>query len=612
MRNRQWISALDDAQRDCGRPISPATPCRRWAKAWALGCLYGLAFAVLATGLAAAQTSVVFEEMAARTGLRFTHYNGMSGAFYLPEVMGAGAALLDYDKDGDLDVYLVQGAMLGPGKDWKQARLAPPAGALLTDRLFRNDSSTQASGRSLPRFTDVSRSAGLTATDYGMGVASGDYDNDGWTDLYVTNFGRNRLLRNTGDGRFEDRTVQAGVGDVGWGVSAAFLDYDRDGQLDLYVGNYVQVRLQGHIPCRAPSSAPDYCTPMVHKDQPDQLYRNLGDGRFQDVSASAGLHAALGPALGVIDLDANGDGWPDIYVANDAKPNLLWINDKRGAFREDGLFAGVAVNMEGAAEGSMGVAAGDYDNDGDEDLFMTHLTGESNTVYVNDGKGWFEDRSVGTGLGAPSKASTGFGAGWLDYDNDGDLDVFVANGEVSLVRALSADASAYPLDQPDQLFENRSGLFLDVSAGSGPVFHRSAIGRGAAFGDIDNDGDTDILVSNNSGPAHLLLNRVGQDSPWVGLDLRLRHEAPALGARVELRFSDGSAIWRVARSAGSYASANDPRLLVGLAGRPALQRLVVHWPGGAVEGFPAPARGAYHTLTQGQGKAVPAVQPDGQ
>ncbi len=567
-----------------------------------------LASSCLGPGLAMAQDTPVFEDRAVQAGLRFTHYNGMSGAFYLPEIMGAGAALLDYDNDGDLDVYMVQGAMLGPGKTWKQASFPPPAGVPLTDRLLRNDTGRGASGEPVLRFTDVSRSAVLTANDYGMGVAVGDYDNDGWVDLYVTNFGRNRLLRNTGKGRFEDRTEQAGVGDASWSVSAAFLDYDRDGRLDLYVGNYVRVRLQGHTPCRAPSSAPDYCTPMAHEDQPDRLYRNLGGGRFQDVSTRAGLDAALGPALGVMDLDVNGDGWSDIYVANDAKPNHLWINNKKGGFSEDALFAGVAVNMEGAAEGSMGVAAGDYDNDGDEDLFMTHLTGETNTVFVNDGKGWFEDRSVVSGLGGPSKAYTGFGTGWLDYDNDGDLDLFVANGEVSVVRALGTGVSTYPLDQPDQLFENRSGRFLDASAVSGLTLRRTTIGRGAAFGDIDNDGDTDILVSNNSGPVKLLVNQVGQDAPWLGLDLRLRYGAPALGARLELGFRDASAQWRWVRSSGSYASASDSRVLLGLTGRPPVKRLVVHWPGGAVEGFAVPAAGAYHTLTQGRGKPVNPVK----
>jgi hypothetical protein len=550
--------------------------------------------------LGAAPRAAVFEDAASPSGLDFVHFNGMSGEFYLPEIMGSGVALLDYDDDGDLDLYLVQGRMLGQGRSPAQALLPPPPGKPAGGRLYRNDLTTDADGRPRPRFTDVTAEAGLGFSDYGMGVATADYDGDGRVDLYLTNFGPNRLLRNAGNGRFEDATARAGVGDAGWGVSAAFLDYDRDGHADLFVGNYVSVDLQRHVPCRSPSSALDYCTPLAHKDQPDRLYRNRGDGTFEDVGAAAGIDGVFGPTLGVMVFDANGDGWPDLYLANDAKPNLLWINEKNGRFREDALFSGVAVNMAGAAEGSMGVAAGDFDNDGDEDLFMTHLTGETNTLYVNQGKGWFEDRSAGTGLGGPSKAYTGFGTGWLDFDNDGWLDVFVANGEVSVIRAPSRPGDPYPLAQPDQLFANRDGKgFEDVSAQAGADLSRPAVGRGVAFGDVDNDGDTDILVSNNSGSSHLLLNRVGDRHPWLGLDLRDRRGAPAVSARVEVRFERGRPLWRVVRSSGSYASAGDFRLLLGLADRGAVREIVVHWPDGRSESWKNLKPGAYHRLVQG-------------
>ncbi len=555
---------------------------------------------VLAAGLMTAnsyaQDADLFLDATKESGLDFVHFNGMSGEYYLPEIMGPGAALLDYDEDGDL--YLVQGRMLGPGKTREQALFPPPSGMPLTGRLYRNE---LVPGNQL-RFTDVTREADLGFSDYGMGVATGDYDGDGRVDLYLSNFGPDRLLRNAGGGRFEDVTAKAGLGDGSWGVSAAFLDFDRDGQLDLFVGNYVAVDLASHKLCRSPSSAPDYCTPMVHKDQPDRLYRNRGDGSFEDVSAAVGLHSAFGPALGVMVFDADGDGWPDIYVANDAKPNQLWINGKNGRFREDALFSGVAVNMAGAAEGSMGVAAGDFDNDGDEDLFMTHLTGETNTIYVNQGKGWFEDRSLGTGLGGPSKAYTGFGTGWLDFDNDGWLDVFVTNGEVSVIRAPSRPGDPYPLAQSDQLFVNLAGKgFKDVSASAGQALARPAVGRGAAFGDIDNDGDTDILVANNSGPPHLLLNRVGNGNPWLGLDLRDNRGAPAIGARVELRFANEPSLWRSVRSSGSYASASDPRVLLGLGGRGDIRQIRVYWPGGQVEQWRGLALRRYHRLDQGKG-----------
>jgi len=515
-----------------------------------------------------------FSELPAGNGLDFVHFNGMSGKFYLPEIMGPGAALIDFDDDGDLDIYLVQGTMLHPTGDSGATSRPRPQG----DRLFRNELVE----RGKLSFTDVSATAGLGPAAYGMGVASGDYDHDGRTDLYVTNFGRNRLLRNSGDGRFEDVTEKAGVGDPAWSVSAAFLDYDRDGRLDLFVGNYVEQDLVNHKPCRAPSSALDYCTPLVHKDQPDRLYRNLGGGSFEEVSVRAGMGTAAAPALGVLVLDVNRDGWPDIYVANDAMPNRLWINQRNGRFREDAFFAGVAVNMAGAAEGSMGVAAGDFDRDGDDDLFLTHLSGETNTFYVNDGKGWFEDRSIATGLGGPSKAYTGFGTGWIDFDNDGWQDLFVGNGEVSVIRGHSKPDDPYPLGQPDRLFINHGGKgFTDMSGRAGDYFSsRSDIGRGVAIGDLDNDGDSDILVANNAGPVRLLLNNVGSGSNWIGLDVRNAKGSPAAGARVALKFSDGSSRRFSVRTDGSYASAGDPRLLVGLGSGKGPQEVSVKWPDG--------------------------------
>jgi hypothetical protein len=516
--------------------------------------------------------------------------------------MGPGAALFDYDNDGDLDVYLVQGGRLGPDKS---PAADPSPEAAIADRLFRNDLTVDATGRRHLRFTDVTRQSGIRALGYGMGVTTGDFDNDGWVDLYVTNFGPNQLWRNRGDGSFEDVTARAGVGDPSWSVSAAFLDYDRDGWLDLYVGDYVHLDLRDYKPCQAPSSLPDYCTPLVYAAQPDRLYRNRGTGSFEDVSAKTGITAVHEPALGVMVADFNADGWPDIYVANDGKPNQLWLNTRDGSFREDAFFSGVAVNMAGVAEGSMGVIAGDIDNDGDEDLFMTHLTGETNTIYVNDGQGLFEDRSIASGLGAPSKAYTGFGTGWLDFDNDGWLDVFVANGEVSLLRGHSDATDTQPLHQPNQLFRNRDGKgFVEATAEAGPAFRCSETSRGAALGDIDNDGDTDILVANNNGAARLLLNNLGQSAGWLGLRLLDRTGRDALGARVALHLGDGSVLWRSARSDGSYASANDPRVLFGLGARGTVREIRVRWPDGHTEVWTGLPRDRYTTIRYGQGRAV--------
>jgi hypothetical protein len=348
----------------------------------------------------------------------------------------------------------------------------------------------------------------------------------------------------------------------------------------------------------------------VYSAQPDRLYRNRGDGKFDDVTAKTGIIAVHEPTLGVLAADFNGDGWLDIYVANDGRPNQLWLNGQDGSLREDAFFSGVAVNMAGAAEGSMGVAAGDFDNDGDEDLFMTHLTGETNTIYVNDGQGLFEDRSIASGLGPASKAFTGFGTGWLDFDNDGWLDVFVANGEVSLLRGQSDASDRYPLHQPNQLFRNRDGSgFVEVTAESAPALGRSETSRGVALGDVDSDGDTDILVANNNGPARLLLNNLGQSARWVGLRTLDRTGRDALGARVELHRTDGRVLWRSARTDGSYASASDPRVLFGLGEAGAVREVRVHWPDGRIEVWSGLPRDRYTTIRYGQGKAVQGRVP---
>jgi len=576
---------------------------RRWVLA-ALACTTP----IWPPEVAYADAKGYFTEVAQTVGIDFRHFNGMSGEYYLPEIMGSGGALFDWDNDGDLDLYLVQGSMLGPHKTLADALFPPQKGASLTDRLFRNDLATGTNGRPSLRFHDVTAQSGLANGDYGMGVASGDYDNDGWVDLYVTNLGINRLLRNSGNGTFEDVTVPASVGDPSWSVSASFLDFDRDGWLDLYVGNYVQVDLAHHQACHAPSSALDYCTPLVYPAQTDRLYRNRGDGTFEEVSAKAGIDKEIAAALGVMVADYNLDGWPDIYVANDGTANLLWINQGDGTFVNDAFLAGAAVNMAGAAEGSMGVSAGDFDSDGDDDLFMTHLTGETNTVYVNDGKGWFEDRSIGTGLGGPSMAFTGFGGGWLDFDNDGWLDVFVGNGEVSMIRRPSAVRDRFPLHQRNQLFVNREGEhFVPADTEAGPAFDVSEVSRGAAFGDVDNDGDTDILVCNNNGPARLLLNQFGNRSRWIGLRLLEQNGRDAYGARVQVRGDDQRSLWRVVRTDGSYASAGDPRLLFGLGPgmRDVVEEILVLWPDGKQEAWRGLPVNHYATLRYGQGSGVP-------
>ena len=388
-------------------------------------------------------------------------------------------------------------------------------------------------------------------------------------------------------------------------MSSAFLDYDQDGWLDLYVGNYLEFDPSKNRICHAPNGARDYCSPLIYDPQVDRLYRNRGDGTFEDVSLKAGITRAFGTALGVVVADFNGDAWIDIYVANDGMANQLWINQRDGTFRDEGLLSGTAVNMEGAAEASMGVDAADFDGDGDEDLFMTHLLGETNTIYVNNGEGWFEDRTVATGLGSPSKAYTSFGTAWLDYNNDGWLDLMIANGGVNNFLSLVLAADPYPLHQTNQLFLNLgNGRFKEITHEAGSVFALSEVSRGLASGDLDNDGDVDVLLVNNSGPARVLINNVGNRNHWVGLRLLNARNRDALGARVVVQGQRQPPLGRRVRADGSYASANDPRVLAGLGDSNEVRTVRVHWTSGRVEEWLKLSSNAYTTLREGEGNEV--------
>jgi hypothetical protein len=536
-----------------------------------------------------------FVDRARESGLDAVHVNGMSGRLYLPEVLAPGVALFDYDQDGDLDVYLVQSGRLDA---------SPPvsrAGTPLTDRLFRNDLRVDADGSRHLRFTDVTAGSRIAPRGYGMGVAVGDIDNDGWPDLYLTKFNApNQLFRNNGDGTFADVSKRSGTDTAVWSVSAAFVDVDRDGWLDLFVGHYLWYTLEGNMPCMSPSGTPDYCTPASYQPLPDRLYRNNHDGTFSDISARAQIARAFGPALGVSTADFNGDGWIDIYVANDGKENQLWLNRHDGTFENRALLAGVALPLSGKAEGSMGVDAGDVDDDGDEDLVMTELTGEGSNFYVNDGAGVFEDRSTPAGLGPATMGFTGFGAGWFDYDNDGRLDLLSVNGAVQTIEALRQQGDPLPLRQRKVLFHNAgAGRFEEVGGRAGAVFALSEIGRGAAFGDVDNDGAVDVLVGNNNGPVRLLMNQGSSGRHWLGLRLvGGPGKRDLLGAHVEMKMA-GGVKYRRARADGSYASANDPRVHVGLGESSAAPDVTVHWPDGSTETWRGVAIDRYTTLTQG-------------
>jgi hypothetical protein len=530
------------------------------------------------------QTPPLFRDAAAETGLNFRHFTGATGQYYLPEIMGPGVALLDYDNDGDLDVYLIQSSSFS-GNERNTG-----------NRLFRNE--LKETGNL--KFTDVTEKAGVGFIGYGMGVAVGDYDNDGHPDIYVTNFGAN-FLYNNGNRSFTDVTTIAGVNDPRWSTSASFLDYDRDGNLDLFVLNYVDFTVEGNKACFASTGERDYCTPKAYHPVSARLFHNLGNGKFTDVTEKSGVGAAYGPGLGIATGDFNGDGWPDIYVANDTAANLLWLNQKNGTFREAALESGAAYASDGVARAGMGVTAGDFDCDGHDDILVTNLTREGATLFRGNGKGEFEDITLKSGLAQATAGSTGFGTKWFDYDNDGPLDLFIANGAVTLIE--SQRGKPRPFEQPNLLFHNEAGKFRHVSGVAGSIFGIAAVARGAAFGDIDNDGDIDIVVANNDGPVRLLLNETGSKKHW--LEVRLDGGASnrfGIGSRVGLMRRGQPTIWRNANTDSGYLSAHDPRVHFGLGGRPEVDALTVRWADGSKESWTGMSPDKITTLRKGTGK----------
>jgi hypothetical protein len=541
-----------------------------------------------------------FADVTESAGLDFEYVNGAEGRFWFPEIMGGGAALLDYDGDGRMDVYLVQGGRFEPDLG--------PGDRRLGDRLYRNV--TEPGGPI--RLVDVTEASGIDARGYAQGVAVADYDGDGDPDLYVLNVGDNQLWRNEGNGRFTEVIAEAGGNDPRWSVSASFADVTGDGHLDLIVVNYVEWSFASHRNCRAAgSSRLDYCSPSAYPPAADSLFINNGDGTFRDVSGPVGLLRDPQPGLGVVAADFNRDGRMDLYVANDGEPNHYWLNQGTEGgvptFLEDAFLAGNAVNGGGSAEASMGVDAGDFDNDGAIDLFLTHLIRETNTLYRNDGTGWFTDVTAQRGLGAPSLPRTGFGTAFADLDRDGGLDLYVANGAVVLESDLAEAGDPWPYHQTDQLFVLRDGNYVDLSASAGAALELSMTGRGAAFGDLDNDGRIDIVVANNRGAPQLLHNVTPASNHWVGAELQEPGgRAALLPARIERLGPDGAVLATVrARTDGSYASANDPRAVFGLGSDDSTVTLRVHWADGSRERFASLDVDLYHVLIRGEGVADP-------
>ncbi len=526
---------------------------------------------------------VWFREVALERGLDFVHVRAKTQRYWFPEIMGGGVGLLDYDGDGRLDVYLVQ-----------SGDLAQPSPEL-TNRLYRNGGGAA--------FTDVTTRCGAADPGYGMGCACGDADGDGDVDLYVTNVGPNFLYRNEG-GVFRNVTAESGTGDPGWGTSAAFADLDADGDLDLVAVNYVRWSAELEIDCHSPQGGKDYCSPLNY-DAPARavLYRNEGHGAFTDVSESAGLSAAFGNGLGVVTGDLDGDGRIDIYVANDMLPNQLWINRGDWTFVDQALFAGCAVNRNGSAEAGMGTVAVDVEEDGDLDLFITHLRDETNTLFRNH-EGVLSDRTSELGLASPSLPFTGFGVGFGDFDRDGWLDVYVANGAVTRNRRPHDPSDPYA--EPNLLFRGRPApggapIFEEVFPRGGTEPPLIGNSRGAAFGDLDDDGDVDVVVVDNGARVELLEN-VASDGHWIGFRVRERNGADALGARVALASSDRIR-YRQVDSAGSYCSSNDPRVHFGLGQAAGPVRATVRWVDRSEESFGPLPIDRLHTLQRGSGTA---------
>ncbi len=504
-----------------------------------------------------------FENVAAASGISFEHRSGHDKRYLLPEIMGGGAALFDMDGDGFLDIFFVQSGMFGsPGT---------PAG----HRLYRN--------RGDGTFEDVSNPSGIAdVAGYGMGIATGDYDNDGDVDLYVTALGANVLLQNDGRGHFTDVTRSAGVAGSGWSTSATFADIDADGRLDLFVTRYLDWRLEVERECYSLTGIIDYCSPRNY-DAPASalLFRNNGNGSFTDISRSSGIAGAVGNGLGVIADDVNGDGRVDVFVANDATPNHLWMNAGNGRFAESALMSGVAIDQDGAPKAGMGVHAADVDEDGDNDLIVVNLDTESDSFFRNSGK-FFVDDTANVGLRIASRRFTRFGVAFTDFDNDGRVDLYEANGRVGLqAETLAAD----PYAEPNLLFRGvASGRFEEVTPRGGTSQPLIATSRAAAFGDVDNDGGVDIVVANRDAAPYLLRNVAPKRGHWLLLRVLERSGRDAIGATLSI-IAGGRTIRRDVRTGYSYLAANDPRVHVGLGEVTKVESITVRWADGSSERF---------------------------
>jgi enediyne biosynthesis protein E4 len=532
------------------------------------------------------QSSPAFEEIpASASGISWVHVNGRSPMAHLPETVGAGCAFLDYDNDGWTDIYLVNSG---------RCDFYEPAHPLRNALYHNNRDGT---------FTDVTQKAGVAGDAYGMGVAVGDYDGDGFPDLYVTQYPHSLLYHNNGDGTFTDVTAKAGVAAPGWATSAVWFDYDNDGRLDLFVCHFVDYSKDKLKFCGDRLTGERfYCIPSIYDPMPCWLFHNNGDGTFTDVSRESGISQSPAKAWGVVSADLNNDGRMDLYVTNDTVPNFLFANRGKGKFEEIGLLAGVGVNVFGKPRSGMGVDAADYDQDGRIDLFEANVDHEMYSLYHNDGNEAFSDVANPTGIGAVTRMLSGWGLKFFDYDNDGDLDLLLCNGHPD--DAVDKRVEGVKFLEPSLLFHNTGKGFENVSQQSGPIFSKPLSGRGLALGDFDNDGSVDVLVTQNNAAPVLLRNNLGRQNHWLGVRLvGTKANVDAIGAKISYQSGDLKR-HQFKVGGGSYLSAHDPRMVLGVGKRTKIDWLEIQWPqpGGKTERLTELPIDRYVTIVEGQGR----------
>jgi hypothetical protein len=524
--------------------------------------------------------AVHFTDVTAQAGIKFVHNAGKAGKKWLPETMGAGCAFFDADGDGWPDILLIN------GKDWS------PHGRRTTAALYCNNRDGT--------FADITRGSGLDIEIYGLGVAVADYDNDGREDVYITALDGDHLFHNEGGGKFRDVTREAGIHNDAFGASAMWFDYDRDGKVDLFVANYVEWSAKGDLWCSLDGATKSYCTPESYKGVSSRLYHNLGNGRFEDVTEKAGLYDPSSKSLGAAAIDYDNDGWPDLFVANDTQPNKLYHNNRNGTFTEAGLRAGVAFSEDGVARGGMGVDAADYDRSGRTHLLVGNFSNQMLALYHNEGNGLFVDEAPRSAVGRASLLSLTFGCFFFDYDLDGWPDIFAANGHID--EEIGRVQPRIEYSEAPLLFRNvGGGRFENVSAAAGADFARPVVARGAAYADYDRDGDLDILVSTNGGPARLLRNDGGNRNRWLTLRLvGTRSNRDAIGAVVRLESASGRQTQAV-HSGSSYCSQSDLALTFGLGGDTEARAIEIDWPSGGTERVRGLAAGQFVTIREGAG-----------